>query len=236
MKDKKLEVFTQVCSNLELRNQLFLGNSSIEILEVLALREFAIKQLLQCPTFDLLESLLPYEFNYAKISKRDRRVLKVTKEQQLEFITSMLNAKEVNFNSLYLFTGVTDFEKIRFIAFLLAFWRLRQAKYKHTDFNESKPYYYLIKGGFEDALRDIKGFKEQLGKTNLLILDGLNLQSSKLKIEKVIDIINIFSTTNYQVDIIVLAAGLDPLALSASYLNTTFQAGLYLDEGLITKI
>lgn len=236
--DQKLTAFNNLCKDIGYREEVFKTSSSKECLELLSIREFPIKQMMNCAPFDLTQCLLPYEYTYSKISKRDKRVLKVSCEMQLDFIKKILDINTYNYNSIYLFNGISDFEKIRCLSLLYAFWTLKVNKYRHNDtaYNLGKPFYYLIKGGFDDSMRDLKGFKEQIGNTNLLILDGLSLQSSKLKIEKVIDIINMYSTSVFPINIIILSAGVDPLITASQYLNSTFQIGLLLDEGLITNI
>lgn len=237
----KLLMFCKLCEDVNYREEVFNSKTSHNILELLDLRDFPIKQLISCAAFKLQDSLLPYEFEYTKIKKRDKRIIKVTVEHQLEAISSLLNKNEVNtpYNRLFFLTGITDFEKCKFVSFLLAFWYLKSAKHNNNNnkqYDLGRPFYYNIVGGFNEPFRDDKNFKEQVGKINLLILNGLSPQSSKLKIEKVIDIINNFTNTKHQVDIIILGAGVDPLVLGAHYLNSTFQLGLYFNEGLITNI
>ena len=235
MKEKKYQLFSKLCCDLDFRDEVFTRGASQHLLDIMMLREFPVKQLLGCPTFNLEECLLPFKYTYAKVAKRDKRELAVDVNAQKTFLTNILDGTREH-NSLYLITGIVDLEKARFLSFLLAFWYLRRSMHDTTTQTKSKPFYHIVRGGFDDSLRDSKNERDLIGDTSLLVLDSLTLQSSKLKIEKVIDLLNIYTSTHKPMDIIVIAAGLDPLALAATYLNTTFQAGFYLNEGLITSI
>lgn len=231
--DKKLELFKRLCSDVEYRAKLFEEESSQILLQKLELRDFPLKTLLSCPPFDLTKSLLPYEYCYAKVNgKRDKRFLKITTPNQEGLLARLLSTKETGEGILTIISGISDFQKARFLGFLLVFVKLRSKSKETTAF---KPYWYYVKGGFDDQLRDMEELRSQKGSLNYLVLDGLALSSSKLKMEKFNDLLSIYQNSRVGTDVIVIGAGFDPLKIAAECLNTTFQAGFYLDEGLIVS-
>ena len=232
--DKRLEAISRLCSDIDYRNNLFSRDDSQILLQKLELRDFPIKTLLVCPPFNLPSSLLAYEYTYSKINgRRDRRSIKITTKDQESFISRLLNSKDIQGNTLSIITGVTDFQKARFVSFILVFCKLLSRAKEVTQY---KPLWYYVKGGFEDALRDSEDKRLQRGNINHLILDGLALSSSKLKMEKFNDLLSLYQNSRMSTDITIIGAGFDPLKVAAECLNTSFQAGLYLDEGLVVSL
>jgi hypothetical protein len=238
----KLTHFMNWCKDLDARDKLFSDSKSQKLIDSLAVNDFPIRHLTSCPAFDVRTSLLEYKYEYVKRGKRDNRLLTVSSEKQLQFLEQVLEkvvkpSSEKLYNDLYVIAGVTDFQKARFLAGLIAFFSVAaNAKKGQKDFQYRNPLWHTVKGGFDDILRDSEDYRLTKGNCELLILDGLTLNSSKLKLEKFNDILNLYSATQKPIDIIVLAAGLDPLAVASQVLNTTFEAGLFLDEGLIVSM
>lgn len=232
--NKKLEMLSRLCLDIDTRNKLFSKENSQKLLQKLQLRDFPIQTILACPSFNLKESLLAYEYQYSKVTgRRDKRSIKVGAADQLDFLGRLLDLRDTNLNTLTIITGVTDFQKSRFISFLIVFFKLLG---KVDEITNYKPLWHYVKGGFDDSLRDSDEYRSQKGNLNFLVLDGLSQNSSKLKLEKFNDITALYQNTNVSTDIIIIAAGFDPLRVAAEGLNTSFQAGLYLDEGLIVNL
>lgn len=231
--DKKLELFKRLCADINYRTTLFEKPMSQILLQKMELRDFPLKSVLACPAFDLTKALLPYEYIYSKVNgRRDRRVLKVSRENQEQLLARLLNTKEINEGTLTIISGITDFQKARFLSFLLVFVKLLS---KAKEYKQLKPYWYYIKGGFDDPLRDVEELRSQRGSLSYLVLDGLALSSSKLKMEKFNDLLSLYQNSRDGTEVIIVGAGFDPLKIAAECLNTTFQAGFYLDEGLIVS-
>lgn len=232
--DKKLELFKRLCLDVDYRDKLFTREDSQLLLKKLELRDFPIKNLLACPPFDLPKSLLTYEYSYAKVNgRRDKRAMKITIDTQEQLLSKLLNTKETSQGLITIVSGITDFQKARFVSFLLVFCKLL-AKAKEP--TQLRPYWYYVKGGFEDALRDAEELRSLKGDLEYLVLDGLALNSSKLKMEKFNDLLSIYQNSRIGTDVVIIGAGFDPLKIAAECLNTTFQVGLYLDEGLVVSL
>lgn len=229
----KLEILKKLCVDTEYRSSLFSRPDSQILIQKLQLRDFPVSYLLECPPFELEKSLLSYSYKYSVVKgRRDRRTLNVDPETQLIALDNLLEGRQEG-NSVTIISGITDFQKARFITFLLLFCKLLSRV--HT-ISYLKPLWYYVKGGFDDKLRESEDYRSQKGSLDYLVLDGLATSSSKLKLEKFNDIVASYKNSAGNTDIIIIAAGFDPLQVAAEQLNISFQSGLYFDEGLIVNV
>lgn len=232
--DKKFNLIARLCSDSDYRTSLFAREDSQILLQKMELRDFPIKNLLSCPSFDLPKALLGYEYQYAKVmGKRDKRSISISGENQRIFISKLLSSQDNLGSTLTIVSGITDFQKARFLSFLLVFCKLLS---KSKEVSQQKPLWHYVKGGFDDIIRDVEEVRSQKGSINHLVLDGLSLNSSKLKMEKFNDLLALYQNSRANTNIIIIGAGFDPLKIAAECLNTTFHAGIYLDEGLVVSL
>lgn len=229
----KLAFFMKLCSSSEARNTFLSQQAGLpsDLFSILELKGFPLGSVMNCPEFDLQTVLLDFEYVRDETKKRTKTI-RVSKEQQLQFLEEVLDDLNPQERRIFILSGVTDFEKTRFLIFWLSLVRiasnLKKSKSKNTDY----PLWWYVKGGFDDRLRDDAEFKVTSGTPPVLILDGLTEKSSNPRIEKFVDLINMFSTS----DIFILAAGNNPLTVAGKTLNTSCHGCLYLDEGLIVSL
>lgn len=232
----KLDYLRNLCSDVAYRDKILNSKADLykEIFVILELRGFPVTNILNCPEFNLDESLLDFKYK-REDSKRSQGEIRVSKESQFNFLetildTLLVDSTEDSTRSVYIFTGITDFQKVRFIAFWLILIALTK-QYQNKG-SIKHPLWWHVKGGFDDKLRDDEDFKSQKSAIPILVLDNLIAKSSNSKIEKYVDLLEIFPHSN----VFILGAGMNPLELVSSYLNVACQACIHADEGLITNL
>jgi hypothetical protein len=91
------------------------------------------------------------------------------------------------------------------------------------------PLWWRVVGGKYDKLRDDDMFRQSKGVPSLLVIDGLNAQSTWEKIEKVTDLLEMYAN----VPRIVTGAGTDPITFMSEVVHLPVNRVLYFGSGLL---
>lgn len=122
---------------------------------------------------------------------------------------------------LYLIAGKHDDRLAKYLAF-----KLFKAAYQQAGYNSNSPYWHTVIGGYHDKIRDDLNFREnEFGFPCLLVISNITTNSTNVKLEKVRDICEIYSS----IPRILVLAGDDPVAFNSKHLHLPINKLLYLE-------
>lgn len=89
-----------------------------------------------------------------------------------------------------------------------------------------RPFFWRVFGGSYDKLRQSEDFRVSIAKVGMLVLSNVAINSSPEKIEKIRDILSLYS----EIPRIVTVVGCDPLTLAVDSLHMNPDRVLYLNR------